>query len=79
MEAMDKEVRKVMLVDMVTMMKVPSNPTFPTTHPKRRYMITPNMVRMEGVNTPSNVLNPWDFPGDPSVVACFKFKKFFTR
>jgi hypothetical protein len=55
MDAIDREVRKVMLVDSVTIMRVPIRPTFPTTHPKRRYMITPRIVRIEGVNTPPKV------------------------
>jgi hypothetical protein len=58
MEAMDKPVKKVMLVERVTMIKVPIRPTFPTTQPKRRYMITPKMVRIEGVKTPPKVPNP---------------------
>ena len=57
MDAIDSEVRKVMDVPKVTMISVPISPTLPTTHPKRKYMITPSMVRMEGVNTPPNVLS----------------------
>ena len=34
-----------------------SVPEFPTTHPNRRYMITPRIVRIEGINTPPNVPN----------------------
>ena len=63
MEAMDKEVRKVMLVEIVTITKVPISPTLPTTHPNRRYMITPRMVRTEGVNTPPKVPSPSGRPG----------------
>ena len=57
MDAMDSEVRKVIDVAKVTMMSVPMSPTFPTTQPKRKYMITPRMVSMEGVNTPPNVFS----------------------
>ena len=57
MDAMDSEVRKVMDVPKVTMINVPISPTLPTTHPKRKYMITPSTVRMEGVKTPPNVFN----------------------
>jgi hypothetical protein len=74
MEAMDNEVRKVMLVEIETIINVPSRPTFPTTHPNLRYMITPKMVRMEGVNTPSNMLNPPDLTGDSAVPGCFNRK-----
>jgi hypothetical protein len=31
------------------------NPTVPTTHPRRRYKITPIIVKIVGVKTPSNV------------------------
>lgn len=31
----------------------PIRPAWPTTHPKRMYIITPRMVRIEGVNTPA--------------------------
>lgn len=56
-EAIDKAVRKVMEVAKVTMISVPIRPTLPTTHPNRRYIITPNTVSMEGVNTPPKVFN----------------------
>ena len=36
---------------------ITSVPEFPITHPKRRYMITPRIVRIEGINTPPNVPN----------------------
>ena len=32
-------------------------PAWPTTHPRRIYMITPKIVKMEGVNTPAKVPN----------------------
>lgn len=38
---------------------VPSRPTLETTQPKRRYMITPNMVKTLGVKTPRKVPNLW--------------------
>jgi hypothetical protein len=60
MEAMDSEVKNVIEVARVTISRVPSNPTLPTTHPNRRYMITPKMVRIEGVKTPPNVFSPAD-------------------
>ncbi|MEJ2503387.1 MAG: hypothetical protein P8177_08760 [Gemmatimonadota bacterium] len=52
-------VRKVIDVASVTITSAPSSPTLPTTHPKRRYMITPRMVRIDGVNTPPNVPSPF--------------------
>ncbi|AHM58689.1 hypothetical protein D770_02085 [Flammeovirgaceae bacterium 311] len=52
---MDSDVRKVMEVDSVTIIKVPIRLTFPTTQPKRKYMNTPRIVNNEGVNTPPNV------------------------
>jgi len=54
---MDSEVRNVIDVERVTINNVPTSPTLPTTHPKRRYIITPRMVSMDGVNTPPNVFN----------------------
>lgn len=53
----DSPVRKVIEVAIVTINSVPANPTLPSTQPKRRYMITPRIVRMLGVNTPLNVPN----------------------
>jgi hypothetical protein len=46
----------------VTIIKVPRRPTFPTTQPKRRYIITPRIVSMDGVKTPPKVPSPLDFP-----------------
>ena len=60
-EAIESPVKKVMAVAMVTISKVPAKPTWPTTHPKRRYIITPKMVRIEGVNTPPKVPSPLAF------------------
>jgi hypothetical protein len=55
---MDSPVRNVMLVERVTMAIAPQSPVWPTTQPNRRYMITPKMVRMEGVKTPPKVPSP---------------------
>lgn len=44
-----------MEVDNVTIINVPISPTFPTTQPKRKYIITPNIVNIDGVNTPPKV------------------------
>lgn len=35
----------------------PIRPALPTTQPKRIYMITPKIVRIEGVKTPANAPN----------------------
>lgn len=35
----------------------PNRPAFPTTQPRRMYMITPKIVSMDGVKTPANVPN----------------------
>ena len=51
----DRPVKKVMSEQSVTMISVLGSPTDPSTQPKRRYMTTPMIVRMEGVNTPANV------------------------
>ena len=73
MDAMESDVRKVMEVARVTMISVPISPTFPTTQPKRKYMITPKTVSMDGVNTPPKV-----FSCPPLCVFSFLITKFFT-
>ena len=57
-EAMESEVKKVIEVPKVTIISVPISPTLPTTHPKRRYIITPTTVRIDGVKTPPKVFKP---------------------
>ena len=57
MAEMERVVRKVMEVAMVTIKRVEGRPTFPRTQPKRKYMTTPKMVRMLGVKTPLKVPN----------------------
>lgn len=58
MEAMESAVKKVIEVPKVTIISVPISPTLPTTHPKRRYIITPTTVRIDGVKTPPKVFKP---------------------
>jgi hypothetical protein len=41
----------------VTMKSDGRRPIFPTTHPKRKYIITPIMVSIDGVKTPAKVPN----------------------
>jgi hypothetical protein len=67
MAAMERAVRKVREVERVTMRKVPRRPTFPITQPNLRYIMTPRIVRMEGVKTPPKVPSPPGFPGDTSM------------
>ena len=55
---MDSAVRNVIRVEMVTISRAPLRPTFPTTQPNLRYMMTPRIVRIEGVNTPPKVPRP---------------------
>ena len=55
---MDRPVRKVIALERVTIVRVLARPTEPSTHPKRRYMTTPMIVSMLGVNTPLNVPKP---------------------
>ena len=57
-EEMERPVRKVIELAAVTMISEVVSPTFPSIHPKRRYMTTPMIVRMLGVKTPANVPNP---------------------
>jgi hypothetical protein len=40
------------------MINVPIKPTFPTTQPNRRYIMTPRIVKIDGVKTPPNVPKP---------------------
>ena len=60
MAEIERAVRKVMEVERVTIRRVPPRPTLPTTQPNLRYMMTPRMVRIEGVNTPPKVPKAWD-------------------
>ena len=50
-----KPVATVMRWATTTMISAPPKPTLPTTFPSERYMTTPRMVRIDGVNTPPNV------------------------
>jgi hypothetical protein len=55
MEDRDRPLVVVMMKDVRMMSQAPRRPAFPTTHPSRRYMITPRMVRRVGVKTPAKV------------------------
>jgi hypothetical protein len=61
--AREREVRKVIEVARLTIIRLPNNPTLPTTQPNRRYIITPRIVRIDGVKTPAKVLSPEDLTG----------------
>ena len=54
----DNPVRNVIALESVTITSVDTRPTDPSTQPKRRYMTTPMIVSMLGVNTPWNVPKP---------------------
>ena len=51
----ESPVRSVTELERVTMTSVRVSPTWPSTHPERRYMTTPRIVRMLGVKTPLKV------------------------
>jgi hypothetical protein len=55
MEERDRAVNAIMRKEMSMMSQAPRRPAFPTTHPSRRYMMTPRMVRSVGVKTPAKV------------------------
>jgi hypothetical protein len=48
-------VMKVMALASTTISSVRTRPTWPRTQPKRRYIMTPRMVRSVGVKTPRKV------------------------
>ena len=52
---MDKAVKRVIKFAMQIISKVPPRPTLPTTNPKRKYIITPKILKRHGMKTPSNV------------------------
>ena len=54
----ERPVTKVIDEQSVTRKSVPPRPRLPSTQPKRRYITTPMIVRMLGVNTPWNVPKP---------------------
>ena len=47
---------------------IPVSPATPATQPKRRYMITPRMVNIEGVKTPEKAPN---FFASPAIKEVF--------
>jgi len=53
----ERPVRKVTELETVTITSVKASPTCPSTQPVRKYMITPRIVKILGVNTPLNVPN----------------------
>ena len=54
-EDKDKAVVIVIPKQIPKINQAPSNPPFPTSHPWRRYIMTPKMVTMVGVKTPLKV------------------------
>jgi hypothetical protein len=55
----ESAVKNVTEVASVTITTVQNGPTVPRTQPNRRYITTPKIVRILGVNTPLNVPNPY--------------------
>ena len=53
----DRLVKKVMVFDAAIITNAESTPACPTTYPRRKNMITPRIVNVQGVNTPANVPN----------------------
>ena len=66
----ESAVASVMRFAMTTMASAPTRPTLPTTHPARRYRMTPRMVRIDGVKTPMNVPSPLPSTGAERAQAC---------
>ena len=56
-EDIDKAVQVVMRNETIIINHAPKSPAFPTTHPSRKYIITPRIVNKVGVNTPPKVPN----------------------
>jgi hypothetical protein len=54
---MESAVHRVIEKEMTMINQAPTRPAFPTTQPKRRYMMTPKMVSRVGVKTPPKVPN----------------------
>lgn len=63
---MDKAVAKTMVMAMTKMIMVQKIPPLPTTYPARMNMMSPKMVRREGVKTPPKVPNWCPPPLDAS-------------
>jgi len=57
MDAMERAVVVVMEYATTIISQAPGSPTLPTTHPSRRYMITPMIVRSVGIYTPVSIPN----------------------
>jgi len=60
-EEIENAVMRVIALETETIKIVPNIPTFPTTHPILRYIITPKMVSTLGRKTPLKVPN-WFLP-----------------
>jgi hypothetical protein len=53
----ERDVITVILCAIINMRRPYNSPVFPTTHPRRRYIITPRRVRTVGTYTPPKVPN----------------------
>lgn len=56
-EDIERAVVVVMAKAMRMIVHAPSSPVIPTTQPRRRYIITPRMVRRVGMKTPLTIPN----------------------
>ena len=54
-EAIESPVDTVTTLAKRIINRAPPKPAFPTTHPRRKYIIAPRIVNIVGVKTPSNV------------------------
>ena len=68
--AMDREVSVVMLLASSRISSACKMPAWPTTKPARINMMTPKMVRIEGVKTPPKVPSRFDSLGLPFDSGC---------
>jgi hypothetical protein len=56
-DAMERAVVVVIKKARIIISQAPASPTLPTTHPSRRYMITPMIVSNVGTYTPVSIPN----------------------
>ena len=78
----DRVVMSVIAFAIKTMKMTRRKPRCPTNHPERRYMITPRMVRIVGVNTPRSVPNFLEFSSFMVLqisYQCFEAEKLYLN
>ena len=57
MEDIESPVAIVIVFESRIINIAPNKPALPTTHPRRKYIITPSIVKTSGVKTPPKVFN----------------------